>query len=238
MKYFRNKKAIRFATAVLSVLLLLSSCVYKNDNFLSANENTANSATVTESGSSQESFADSTGSVDAVVIKDNLTVVIASASPDMPSGVLATVSAGDDASLSPGSLVTLEVAGEISYESENEVSFGYSDAEIKNEYAGVLNIGFETAFSILDELAESAYLVDVRTPEEFDSGHIDGALNIPLDGVKEGVSELTSNMYDVIILYCRSGNRSRQAAEILYNAGYKLVFNAGGISSFKGELVY
>ncbi|NLL91453.1 MAG: hypothetical protein GX222_03430 [Ruminococcaceae bacterium] len=238
MKYFRNKKAIGLAATLLSVLLLLSSCGYKSGRLFPAKENTANSATVNESDSFRGNSADSFGSVNVVVIRYNLAVVIASASSDIPSGVLATVNTVDDALLSPGSLVTLEVSGEITHESENEVSFGYSDAEIKKEDAGALNIGFDTAFSILDELAESAYLIDVRTPEEFDSGHIDGALNIPLDGVEEGVSGLTSNIYDVIILYCRSGNRSGQAADILYNSGYKLVFNAGGISSFKGELVY
>lgn len=238
MRKIYKERAIRFAVAVLSVLVLISGCGCKDKNLSPGKEKTSKSATIVEKESSQQDSTTFIESVTTVVIGGNLTVVTASTIPDIPAGILAIVNATDNTPLSPGNIVTLEVTGEVSRESENVISFGYNNAEIKDEEVGVLNIDFNTVFSILDKLPESAHLIDVRTAEEFESGHIEGALNIPLGSVEEGVSKLTGDMHDVILLYCRSGNRSGQAANLLNNAGYKLVFNAGGISSFKGELVY
>ncbi len=70
-------------------------------------------------------------------------------------------------------------------------------------------------------------LVDVRTPEEFAEGHISGAINIPLDDLPERVGEL--DPADNIVVYCRSGNRSNQAAQFLLSENYESIYDLGGI---------
>lgn len=81
---------------------------------------------------------------------------------------------------------------------------------------------YNTAFIDADHI-----LIDVRTPEEFASGHINGAVNIPLDQISSRVSELPQDK--PIVLYCRSGNRSNQAADILENAGLTGIYDLGGV---------
>jgi len=70
-------------------------------------------------------------------------------------------------------------------------------------------------------------LIDVRTPEEFASGHISGAVNIPLDQIGNRISEIPQDK--PIVLYCRSGNRSNQAAAILEKAGLTGIYDLGGV---------
>lgn len=67
-------------------------------------------------------------------------------------------------------------------------------------------------------LKDGALIVDVRTPGEFKTGHIKGALNIPLDAIKSRVDEL-KRKNKTIITCCRSGNRSGMAKGILHSAG-------------------
>lgn len=66
-------------------------------------------------------------------------------------------------------------------------------------------------------------VIDVRTKEEYDAGHVKGAINIPYDEIDENTI-LDKNL--LIFVYCRSGNRSSIAAETLTNLGYK-VYNLG-----------
>ncbi|MFN3980858.1 MAG: rhodanese-like domain-containing protein [Caldilinea sp.] len=70
-------------------------------------------------------------------------------------------------------------------------------------------------------------LLDVRTPQEFASGHIPGAINISIDELTGRLSEVPQDK--PVVLYCRSGNRSNQAAQILDRAGYTQIYDLGGI---------
>lgn len=82
----------------------------------------------------------------------------------------------------------------------------------------------------LKELIESgAYLVDVRTPEEFLEGSVAGATNIPLDEIENQLSKFKDK--ENIIVFCRSGNRSGQAKAILEQNGFKNVTNGGAWST-------
>jgi phage shock protein E len=72
-------------------------------------------------------------------------------------------------------------------------------------------------------------IVDVRTKEEWDGGHIDGALHVPLDELMAGVN-LKASKSEKIVVYCRSGNRSAMAAHILTARGYRQVVNAGSMN--------
>lgn len=92
---------------------------------------------------------------------------------------------------------------------------------------------------VLAELIESGdtdyILVDVRTPEEYASGYIPTAINIPLSEI--GENPPTDDRDALIILYCRSGNRSGQAESILEGLGYTNVHNFGGIIDWSGKTV-
>lgn len=75
---------------------------------------------------------------------------------------------------------------------------------------------------------EDALVVDVRSEWEFNEGHIKNALNIPLDEIPARLNEFR-NIKGPVILYCRSGNRSGMAVNILKQAGLTNVFNGGSI---------
>lgn len=80
-------------------------------------------------------------------------------------------------------------------------------------------------------------LLDVRTKEEFEEGHIEGAINIPLKNLAYIVEEEIPEKDDLIYLYCRSGVRVITAGQILYDLGYENVYNMGGIMSWPYEIV-
>ncbi len=69
-------------------------------------------------------------------------------------------------------------------------------------------------------------LLDVRTPSEFDSGHIEGAVNIPLQELAARSDELPQDK--PIVIYCRSGNRSAQAANLLNGQNFSGLYDMGG----------
>ena len=91
----------------------------------------------------------------------------------------------------------------------------------------------------LTELIESSrddyILTDVRTPEEYASGHIPKAINVPLQEI--GSAPPTEDKESLIILYCRSGRRSALAKDILMELGYTNVHDFGGINNWNGEIV-
>lgn len=78
----------------------------------------------------------------------------------------------------------------------------------------------------MKNLIESgAYLVDVRTPEEFAEGHVNASVNIPLDQIAQHIEELRGKSH--VIVFCRSGARSGMARTILLQAGIENVTNGG-----------
>lgn len=85
------------------------------------------------------------------------------------------------------------------------------------------------------KIDEGAVLVDVRTPAEYQSGHIEGAINISLDQIKTKPDQLALNHSSELVLYCQSGNRAGQAESILKSHGFKRVYNAGGYSNLKAN---
>lgn len=83
------------------------------------------------------------------------------------------------------------------------------------------------------KIKEGAFLVDVRSPEEYESGHIEGAVNIPHDQVESRTGEFGKDLHRDIVLYCGSGRRANFAADVLRKQGYTSVFNAGGYDELK-----
>ena len=89
----------------------------------------------------------------------------------------------------------------------------------------------------LMEESEGYILLDVRTKEEYESGYIPGAINIPLSDINENVVSSLPDKSQMILVYCRSGNRSRQASDKLVNLGYANIIEIGGINSWKGQTI-
>ncbi len=74
---------------------------------------------------------------------------------------------------------------------------------------------------------DGALILDVRTKEEYDAGHIDGAINIPVQVIESHLDEIKGYNKNMVIAYCRSGRRSGKATDILNKANIKTV-NGGG----------
>lgn len=112
---------------------------------------------------------------------------------------------------------------------ENKVD---STAEKKLSFT---NITPQEAKKRLDS-EKGIVLLDVRTKEEFGTGHIGGAILIPVDKLEQEASVKLKDKEAPIFVYCRSGNRSVTAANILVKQGYKNVYNLGGIISWPYEV--
>ena len=87
------------------------------------------------------------------------------------------------------------------------------------------------AWGMIEE--DNALLVDVRTPQEFNSGHLPGAKLIPVDQLKQRLAEFGPNKNRPIVVYCKSGSRSGKAEQFLKSQGYTNVFNGGGYNAMK-----
>mgnify|MGYP001112859496 CR=1 FL=1 len=85
---------------------------------------------------------------------------------------------------------------------------------------------------------DKVLLIDVRSPEEYKAGHIQHAININIDGFEDRIGEIENLKEFPIILYCNSGNKSGQVAEILVKNGFKDVTNAEGVKKFQYDLVH
>lgn len=93
-----------------------------------------------------------------------------------------------------------------------------------------INDGFLTV-----QNTAGSVLIDVRTEDEFDSGHIPGSINIPLDSLESVYDEIPGEETPVFV-YCRSGSRSEQAKYMLAEMGYGNVTNIGGIQDWTGSV--
>lgn len=80
-------------------------------------------------------------------------------------------------------------------------------------------------------------IVDVRRMDEYIDGHIPGAICIPNENIDQEKPEKLPDTDQIILVYCRSGNRSKQAAEKLAAMGYRNVYEFGGIITWTGETV-
>ena len=94
----------------------------------------------------------------------------------------------------------------------------------------------EEAAAIMEK--ETDYIIlDVRTQEEYETAHIPGAICIPNETIGTGDIPQLPDKDQLILVYCRSGNRSKQASEKLAKQGYANIVEFGGINSWTGETV-
>lgn len=118
--------------------------------------------------------------------------------------------------------------GENGKENAMNTSEGVSEASVQT-------ISAEEAHDLM--AAGGALVVDVRTQEEFDSGHVCGAVLLPLDEItQDSASAVVPDKSQTVLVYCRSGRRSAQAAQILAGMGYEHVYDFGGIQSWPYEI--
>ena len=106
----------------------------------------------------------------------------------------------------------------------------------QSEESTYRQVNAEEADSMMEE--ESGYIIlDVRTAQEYSEKHIPGAINIPNETIgTEDIPELPDKE-QLILVYCRSGNRSKQASEKLVKLGYTNIVEFGGINDWTGEAV-
>ncbi len=98
-----------------------------------------------------------------------------------------------------------------------------------------LNITAEEAKQIMD--GEEGYIIlDVRTQEEYDQGHIPGAIPIPDTEINAKAEEVLTDKEQLLLVYCRSGRRSKLAAEALVELGYTNIKEFGGIIDWPYEV--
>ena len=110
---------------------------------------------------------------------------------------------------------------------------GCSKETAENSYK---QISMDEAVTMMAE--ETDYIIlDVRTPEEFAEKHIPNAINVPNETIGENEIPELPRKDQMILVYCRSGNRSKQASEKLVKLGYTNIYEFGGINDWTGETV-
>ena len=100
---------------------------------------------------------------------------------------------------------------------------------------GYRQISMDKAVKMMKD--EKNYIIlDVRRPDEYAEGHIPGAINVPNEEI--GTAEIAKlpDKSQLILVYCRSGRRSKEASEKLVGLGYTNIVEFGGILDFKGEI--
>lgn len=100
---------------------------------------------------------------------------------------------------------------------------------------GYVKISQEEAKAMMEK-DDGHVIVDVRRADEYAAGHIPGAILIPNESIGTDKPEELPDLDQLILVYCRSGNRSAQAARKLADLGYKNVYDFGGIMSWTGEI--
>ena len=98
---------------------------------------------------------------------------------------------------------------------------------LKNLFGG-------TSVDFKELVKNGAQIIDVRTPAEYNGGHIKGSKNIPLQSLNQNLGKINKNK--PVITYCASGARSAAAKSILLNSGFSEVYNGGGWSGLKSKL--
>ena len=107
--------------------------------------------------------------------------------------------------------------------------------QTENREGVYMNITAEEAKEIMDT-QEGYIILDTRAQEEYDEGHIPGAILIPHDEITEKAEEILTDKNQLILVYCRSGRRSKIAAESLVELGYTNILEFGGIIDWPYEV--
>ena len=111
-----------------------------------------------------------------------------------------------------------------------------TDVSSSNEMKSYTKISQDEAKKMMEK-DDGHVIVDVRREDEYASGHIPGAVLIPNESIETEKPAELPDPDQIILVYCRSGNRSAQASQKLANLGYTRVFDFGGIMTWTGDIV-
>ena len=110
------------------------------------------------------------------------------------------------------------------------------ESKEEQETMGYQTIDQDTAREMMAQ-DDGHILLDVRTKEEYDAGHIPGAVLLSNEDIQGTRPEILKDLDQPILIYCRSGHRAGLAADKLSKLGYRKVYNFGGVMTWTGELV-
>ena len=99
----------------------------------------------------------------------------------------------------------------------------------------IQSIDGDTVYQMLESKEEFVF-IDVREESEYKEGHIPGSILIPLGNIEKDIKKYVSSIDDMIVVYCRSGRRSRQACQNIIDMGYTQVYDMGGIIDWKYDI--
>ena len=108
-------------------------------------------------------------------------------------------------------------------------------AEDMPDKAAYHKLSAEEAYEMM--VSQEVVIVDVRTPEEYDGGHIPNAILVPNESIGDDMPEALPDKEATLLIYCRSGRRSKEASEKLLKLGYKSIYEFGGVIDWPYELV-
>ena len=109
---------------------------------------------------------------------------------------------------------------------------GCGGIEVENTYQ---QISQEEAKKMMD--TQEAIILDVREQDKFDAGHIPGAVLLPVGTISgEAAASVIPELDSVVLVYCRSGNRSKTASRALAELGYTNIYEFGGIKTWHYEI--
>ena len=110
----------------------------------------------------------------------------------------------------------------------------YTDEDMTGK-AAYHKLSAEEAYEMM--ASQEVVVVDVRTREEYDGGHIENAVLVPNESIGSEMPEALPDKEATLLVYCRSGRRSKDAAQKLLELGYQSVYDFGGVIDWPYELV-
>lgn len=170
------------------------------------------------------------------IVLTNGTLFLTKSNSDLqPIHELISVTLPEGQKTTVGSLVEVVIRPEIleSYPPQATAT----SVRLLDENPPVIKAPIYMGSKILNHMPEQSHLIDVRTPEEYAQGHIEGAINLPLNDLETLIAKNVLDLDNSLMVYCRSGSRSASAAKLLKQLNYSIVFDLGGINAYQGELI-
>jgi rhodanese-related sulfurtransferase len=206
---------------VLIILILFSVGCRREDT----SNNTSNSQVAKEELVFEGKIVEKTD-------KDNFIV------RDLESGDLISLSITDEVEIYDNMAKDFDIGNLVKFEADPDVKESWPLKVnlykiIENNDTSYIKIDQDLAKKLMD--TQDVIVLDVRTIDEYNEGHIENSVLLPLDNIEEA-DKILSNKDTTILVYCRSGNRSKTASEKLIDMGYKNIYDFGGINTWKYEL--
>jgi len=111
---------------------------------------------------------------------------------------------------------------------------GCGNSSVENDKKEITTITTDSVYTMINR--DDVHIIDVREEYEYNSGHIENAINISVNDINK-INKDSISLNDVVIVYCQSGNRSRKAAQVLIDLGYQNVYDMGGVNLWDYGLI-